>query len=69
MKTVMGEVNVKKVAIQIATELMTYYSSKPQIASRIVMEFKDGKKLDGPGLNKSAIVGRIEEILEKEVTK
>ncbi len=61
--------NNHKIAIQIANELMTYHGPKPKIADRIVMEFKDGKKLEGPGLIKSAIIGRIEEILEKKVIK
>ncbi len=55
----------QRIAEAIADELMTYHGSSLVKADRIVMEFKDKKKLDGPGLTRSAVIGRIKEILER----
>lgn len=55
---------IHEIALTIADELLTYYGSKEIKAKRLVLEID--KKLDGPGLNYSAIVGRIEAILENE---
>jgi len=61
----MTQKEIERLAKKIANSIIVYHGRRNKKATRIVMEFKGGNKLDGPGLCYSALVGRIAEVLDK----